>query len=212
MRALLLLSIALALGTTAVPGAQAKAPATFCGKVVHNGRGTIDRRVNGVTVWHRGLVIHACSDRFRRAYVLLIADQGVRVALVRAARQRCVAIVLTKAGTLPEIVLKDLAAKRDDSIGQTVGFGAASASVGSLAVSSNCAAAWGQTIIDASGAATSSVVAKGFGAATSLTAAVSEVAIVAGPDDTKDVAIAAAGRGVTVSWREGGQSRAVSLP
>lgn len=212
MRALAVACAALALGAMLPAQAAAKTPTTFCGKVVHAARGTIDRRVNGVTVWHRGLVIHACSDRFRRAYALLIAGKGVRVALVRASNRRCLAIVLAKAGALPQIVFRDLAGKQADSAAQTVGFGASSASVGSLAVSSNCAAAWGQTVTDAGGASVSSIVAKGFGAATALSSAVSQIAIVVGPDDTKNVDVIAAGRSVTVSWKESGVRKAAALP
>ena len=212
MRAFAVALTVLALGATLSAQAVAKTPRTFCGKIVHAARGTIDRRVNGVTVWHRGLVIHACSDRFRREYALLITGKGVRVALVRASNRRCLALVLSKAGALPQIVFRDLGARQGDSAAQTVGFGAVSASVGSLAVSSNCAAAWGQTVTDAAGGSVSSIIAKGFGAATALSSAASQIAIVAGPDDTKNVDVVAADRGVTVSWKESGARKAASLP
>ena len=203
MRALAAATVAVALSAVCAAGANA-AGSSYCAKNVRGGRGTVDARVNGVTVWHRGVVVHACSDRFRRTYALLIVDKKVRISLVRASHQRCVAIVLTSTGKLPQILFKDLAGKQVGSTAQVVGFGSASASVGSLSVSSNCAAAWGQTAIDAAGAATSSIVAKGFGAATSLTTAVSQIAIVPAAADTTNVAILTAGRGVTVSWKQGG--------
>src|SRR6476646_8615088 len=144
MRALAAAVVAVALSAACAGGASA-AGSSYCAKNVRVGRGTVDGHVNGVTVWHRGVVVHACSDRFRRAYALLIADRKVRVSLVRASRQRCVAIVLTSSGRLPQILFKDLAGKQVGSSAQVVGFGSTSASVGSLAVSSNCAAAWGRT-------------------------------------------------------------------
>jgi hypothetical protein len=191
MRALAAATIAVALSAAYAAGADA-AGSSYCAKNVRVGRGVVDARVNGVTVWHRGVVVHACSDRFRRAYALLIADKKVRISLVRASKQRCVAIVLTSTGRLPQILFKDLAGKQLGSSSQVVGFGNASASVGSLAVSSNCAAAWGQTVVDSAGTTTSSIVAS--------------VA------DTSNVAILAAGRGVTVSWKQSGVAQVASLP
>lgn len=212
MRALAAAVVAVALSATLAAGAGGASSGGYCSKIVRGARGTVDARVNGVTVWHRGVVIHACSDRFRRAYALLIADRKVRVARVRASRQRCVAIALTTPGKLPQILFRDLAGKQSDSAVQVVGFGSASATIGSLAVSSNCAAAWGQTVVDAAGAATSSIVAKGFGAATAMTAAVDQIAIVPSPADTANVDVLAAGRGITVSWKQAGVRQVASLP
>ncbi|HZO37002.1 MAG TPA: hypothetical protein VFB41_09020 [Solirubrobacteraceae bacterium] len=212
MRALAAAIVAVALSAAFATVAGAATSSGYCARNVKLGRGTVDRRVNGVTVWHRGVVVHACSDRFRRAYALMIVDSKARVSLVRASKQRCVAIALTRTGKLPQILFKDLAGKDVGTSVQVVGFGAASASIGSLAVSANCAAAWGQTVVDAAGTTTSSIVAKGFGAATALTSAVSEIAIVASAADTTNVAMLAAGRGVTVSWKQSGVRQAASLP
>ena len=207
-----IVALAVALGAAVTSSAGASGSSTYCAKVVRLGRGTVDARVNGVTVWHRGVVVHACSDRFRREYALLIASRRVNVSLVRASRQRCVAVVVTGARKLPEILFRDLAGKAAGTAIQVVGFGGASSTVGSLAVAPNCAAAWGQTVADASGATSSSIVALGFGAATSLIPVASQVAIVASADDTKNVAILAAGTAVTVSWKQGGVRQVAALP
>ncbi len=193
-------------------GAQASSHPTYCQKKVHAGHATVVKHTHGVTVYHHGQVYGACSDARRKVLDLLIADPGMRATKVAASSSRCVAILFTGHNSLPQILFKDLAGKEAGSSEFIVGYGNSAASVGSLAVSSNCAAAWGEAVANGSGGFTYRVQAKGFGAATSLTTAVTAVATVPAVDDVRHVGIRSAGRGVTVSWTLSGARQTRSLP
>jgi hypothetical protein len=134
-------------------------------------------------------------------------------ALIRVAGKRCVAIEFTAPNKLPELNVKDLAEKHLTYYSIPIGGDNPSAAVGSLAVSSNCATAWGESDTDASGNTSYRIRAVGFSNATSLSrTSFTEVASVNAAADTKHVGIAAAGRRVTVKWTEGGVPKQATLP
>lgn len=187
----------------------ADARQTYCQKAARGEK--VVAKQNGVTVYRSGRVYSACSDSKRRALTLYVVDPGVKAKLVRAANGRCLSILFTGKNRLPEILFKDLGQKTSSVTVRTVGYGSPAASVGSLAVSKNCAAAWGQSISDGAGTTTRQVVAEGFGAATSLTSATT-LATVAARDDTRHVGVKAAGRRVKVSWTEKGKRKSQTLP
>jgi hypothetical protein len=120
---------------------------------------------------------------------------------------------MTGKGKLPTILFKDLAGKEIGSSETIVGYNYPAGTVGSLSVSSNCAAAWGESVTDASGATTYRVRAKGFGAASDLqTGAVVDVAAVNAADDIAHVTLKAAGRKVAVRWTQAGAPQTKTLP
>jgi hypothetical protein len=85
--------------------------------------------------------------------------------------------------------------------------------VGSLSVSRNCVAAWGEAVTDAAGTTTYRVRAKAFGAATDVKSGiVYEIATGAAADDVKHVSVKASGRKVVVSWTQGGARQSTTLP
>lgn len=203
-----LLAVALSAGT-----ADAKKHKTFCQKAVKAEKAKVVARKGGVTVYRRGQVVSACSDAKRKAAGLLIMDPGYKVTKVAAANKRCLAFLMTGKGKLPVILVKDLAGKEIGSSETIVGFDNPAGTVGSLSVSSNCAAAWGESVTDASGATTYRVRAKAFGAATVLPfGVVNEIATVNAADDIAHVAIKAAGRKVVVGWTQGGAPQSKTLP
>jgi hypothetical protein len=202
----------LTLAVVAAAGGDAGARQTYCQKRVQSEHGKVVSKQSGVTVYRSGQIYSVCSDAKRWATSVLVADPGVKPALIRAANKRCVAIVFTRPKQLPDLAVKDLAEKNTLSYHQIIGYGNPSAAVGSLAVSSNCASAWGVSISDGSGSTSYSIQAKGFGTATSLPASVTQVAVVNAAADTRHVGIAAAGKRVTVKWTEAGVAKQATLP
>lgn len=202
------LAVALFAGT-----ADAKKHQTYCQKAVKAEKAKVVAKQGGVTVYRTGRVVNACSDAKRKALGLLIMDPGYKVARVAGANKRCVAILMTGKGKLPEILTKDLAGREIGSSETIVGFNNPAGSVASLSVSSNCVAAWGESVTDGSGATTYRVRAKAFGAASALTfGLVNEIATVTAADDIAHVTIKAAGRNVVVRWTQGGTPQTKTLP
>lgn len=186
---------------------------TYCQKAVSVRHSKVVARKNGVTVYRDGSTINACSDAKRFDAGLYIMDPGYRVARVSAAKSRCLAILFTAKGQLPKILTKDLGGKTAGSSLQTIGFGYPAARVGSLSVSTNCAAAWGESVTDGAGTKAFHVQLKAFGAATDVQSGiVNEVATVKAPDDIKHVSVKAVGRKVKVRWTQGGAPQSKTLP
>lgn len=76
------------------------------------------------------------------------AATGYKVSEVVVAQKRCLAILVTSPEGLPKIVFKDLAEGGNSSAVNTVAYGAQSASVASMSMSTNCAVAWGESSSD----------------------------------------------------------------
>jgi hypothetical protein len=206
--AVAMLAFALLAGT-----ADAKRKRTFCQKAVRAEKGEVVAKENGVTVYTRSRSFSACSDKKRKALGLYILDPGYRITEVEATSRRCVAIKFGGRGKLDQILFKDIAGKEIGSSVTIVGYGNPAGIVGSLAVSANCVAAWGEAVTDAAGTTTYRVRAKAFGAASDVQPGiVHEIATVAAPDDIAHVSINAAGRKATVTWTQGGARQSVTLP
>jgi hypothetical protein len=206
--ALAVLALALVAGT-----ADAKKKKTFCQKAVSRDHGKVVSKKGGVTVYRRSSTFSACSNAKRKLQALYSYDPGYKITQVAAANKRCLAVKLGGPGKLDEILFKDIAGKEIGSSVTIVGYGFPKGVVGSLSVSSNCVAAWGEAVTNADGATTYRVRLKAFGAATDVpSGVVNEIATVAGPDDIAHVHVKAAGRKVTVSWTQGGVAQSRTLP
>jgi hypothetical protein len=203
-----LLLAGLLLGGTA----DAKKKRTFCQKAMRAEKGKLVKKTHGVTVFRVSRTYSVCSDAKRFVAAYWSADPGEKATKIAAANKRCVAILFTSAKGLPEILFKDMGDKSPGAPAQIVGFGNPAATVGSLAVSRNCAAAWGESVTDAAGNTVYAVKVKGFGPGTSLTTAVTNVATVKTADDIAHVGIKAASKGVTVSWTDAGAKQSKTLP
>jgi hypothetical protein len=206
--------VLLALALVATGTADAKKKRTFCQKAVAREKGKVVKKTNGVTVYRRSRSFSACSDKKRKVLGLYSYDAGYRITQVVAANKRCLAVKLGGAGKLDEILFKDIAGKEIGSSVQIIGYGNPAGKVGSLSVSKNCVAAWGDAVTDASGVTTYHVRAKAFGAALSdvQTGIVHEIATVAAPDDIAHVRVKAVGRTATVTWTQGGAPQTRTLP
>jgi hypothetical protein len=122
-------------------------------------------------------------------------------------------MLFTSKSGLPEILFKDLAGKDVGSAIQQVGYGQPAATVGSLAMSTNCAAAWGESVTDGAGTATYRVRVRTLSPANALPhGLVTEVATVAAPDDIAHVKATAAGKQVKVAWTLAGAPQSATLP
>lgn len=206
--AVALLAFALIAGT-----ADARKKRTFCQKAVRAEKGKVVEKENGVTVYTRSRSFSACSDAKRKALGLYILDPGYRITEVEATSKRCVAIKFGGPGKLDQILFKDIGGKEIGSSVTIVGYSHPSGIVGSLSVSKNCVAAWGEAVTDAAGATTFRVRLKAFGAASDVQSGiVHEIATVAAPDDIKHVGVKANGRKVTVTWTQGGVRQTRVLP
>jgi hypothetical protein len=214
-----LAAAALTLALLVAAGGESGAKQTYCqktiasqhGKVVWNKHGVIIYRVPLSGGWRS---FNACSDSRRHASPIFTdVHSNAKPALIQVAAKHCVAIVFTAPKQLPELALKDLAENNLRYYGLTIGGGNASAKVGSLATSSNCAAAWGDSVTDGSGSTSYHVRAVGFGKGTSLSHdAVTDVATVQAAADTKKVGITSAGKRVKVTWTEAGAAKQATLP
>jgi hypothetical protein len=212
MRLLSLCLAVLALALAANLSSATAATPTYCAKAIKKAKGKRDAKVAGVTVFHAGRTVYACSDKRRKSVALSFMGTGQKVAKVKAAKARCVAIVVAGNSGLPEIIWKDLASKETSTSVTTIGYGQTSAKVESLAVTTNCAAAWGESVT--SGASTAyAVKARGIGSGTSLPAGSSTtVATPATADDVRHVTAAASGTRVVVGWTEAGVKQSKTLP
>ena len=208
-----LVFVMLALALVATGTADAKKKKTFCQKAVAREKAKVVGKQNGVTVYRRSRTFSACSDKKRKAIALYGYDAGYKITQVAAANKRCLAVKMSGAGKLDQILFKDIAGKEIGSSIQILGYGNPASKVGSLSVSKNCVAAWGDSVTDASGATTYHVRLKAFGAATDVQSGiVNEIATVAGPDDIAHVRVTAVGRKVTVTWTQGGVAQSATLP
>jgi hypothetical protein len=215
-----LAAAALTLAVLAVAVGDAGAKQTYCQKAVSKAHGKVVWKKHGVTLYRApvsggsGRDFFACSDaKHTWRPVLRDFSSKKKPALVRVAGKHCVAIVFTAPGKLPELAMKDLVEKNTIYYTLTIGSGNPSAVVGSLAVSSNCATAWGESVTDGSGNTSHRIRAVGFSKATSLPRdSLTEVAAVQAEGDTKHVGIAAAGKRVTVKWTEAGAPKQATLP
>ena len=206
--AFVLLAFALLAGN-----ADAKKKRTFCQKAVALEKGKVVKKQNGVTVYRRSRTFSACSDKKRKALALYGYDAGYRITQVVAANKRCLAVKMGGAGKLDQILFKDIAGKEIGSSISIVGYGYPKGVVGSLSVSKNCVAAWGEAVTDAAGTTTFRVRLKAFGAASDVqTGIVNEIATVGAPDDIAHVGVKAVGRKVTVTWTQGGVAQSRTLP
>jgi hypothetical protein len=213
MKQRLLVMLALAVALIVTGSADAKKKRTFCQKAVALEKGKVVAKQNGVTVYRRSRTFSACSDKKRKALALYGYDAGYRITQVEAANKRCLAVKMGGAGKLDQILFKDIAGKEIGSSIQIIGYGNPAAKVGSLSVSKNCVAAWGDAVTDAAGATTYHVRLKAFGAATDVqNGVVHEIATVAAPDDIAHVRVKAVGRKVTVTWTQGGVAQSATLP
>lgn len=192
--------------------ADAARKKTFCQKWVKADKGKVVSNKNGVTVYTRSRSVSACTDRYRKALGLYGFDPGYRVSQVAAANKRCVAIKFSGKGKLDEILFKDVAGKEIGSSVTIVGYNYPSGLVGSLSVSDNCVAAWGEAVSDGS-TTTYRVRLKAFGAASDVKPGiVHEIATVPAQDDIEHVSVKAAGRKVVVRWTQGGVAQTKTLP
>ena len=101
-----------------------------------------------MTVYRRSRTFSACSDKKRKALALYGYDPGYRITQVVAANKRCLAVKMGGAGKLDQILFKDIAGKEIGSSIQIIGYGNPASKVGSLSVSKNCVAAWGDAVTD----------------------------------------------------------------
>jgi hypothetical protein len=203
----------LAFALLAAGNADAKKKRTYCQKAVRAEKAKVVAKKHGVTVYRRGRVASACSDKKKKALGLYIFDAGYKITQVAAANKRCVAIRFGGQGKLDQILTKDLAGKEIGSSVTIVGYNNPVGLVRSMSVSDNCVLAWGELVTDAAGTSTYRVRAKAFGAASDVTSGiVNEIATVAGPDDIAHVSIKASGRAVTVRWTQGGVPQSKLLP
>jgi hypothetical protein len=213
MKRLVIAMLALALLAGSTGAADAKKKRTYCQKAVRAEKGKVVAKRNGVTVYTRGRSFSACSDAKKKVLGLYILEPGTRISLVAAANKRCVAIKWGGSGKLDQILFKDLAGKEIGSSVTIVGYNYPAGVVGSLSVSKNCVAAWGEAVTDASGAVSFRVRLKAFGAASDVQSGiVHEIATVAAPDDIKHVRVKAVGRKVTVTWTQAGAPQSMTLP
>jgi hypothetical protein len=187
---------------------------TYCERVVAQQRGSkVVRKENGVTVYTTGRTINACSDKHKFAAGLSIMDPGYKITEVEATNHRCLAVKSGGKNKLDQILSKDLAGKEVGSTITIVGFGNPKGTVGSMAVSKNCALGWGESVTDAAGTTTRRIRLKGFGAQNSLQRnIVNEIATVEKRDDVKHVAVKAKRRKVKISWTESGRKQSRTLP
>jgi hypothetical protein len=186
---------------------------TYCQKATARKGTKIVARTDGVTVSREGRAVSACSDAKRVSLGLYIMDPGYKVAKVVATKHRCVAILFTAKGKLPSILFKDLAGKMIGSALVQVGFNQPAATVGSLSMSTNCAAAWGESVSDGAGGTVYRVRVKSLSSANALPDGVTtEVATVAAADDIAHVKAAASGKQVRVSWTLAGAPQSATLP
>ena len=210
-----LVAAALTLAVLAVTGVDAGAKQTYCQKTIASLKGKVVWKKHGVTLYRTSSgssrVWGACSDARRSARTVYVSGSA-KPKLIRVAGKRCVAIVFKAPKKLPELAMKDLAEKNAVFYTFPLGNGNPSAAVGSLAVSSNCAAAWGESDTDGAGSTSHHIRAVGFSKATSLSGDVTEVATVKSAADTKHVGIKAAHKRVKVKWTESGVTKRVTLP
>jgi hypothetical protein len=201
------------LGALLLAGAaDARKKRTYCQKAVSAQHGKLVKRTGGVTVYRTGRLVNACSDAKRFNASLYGMAPGYKVTGVFAKKSRCLAVLMTASGKLPEVLYKDLGDKTDtSSTVDTIGFNHAAATVGSMAVTNNCAAAWGESITDGE-ASTYRVRVRGFGKATDLSSGVTEIATVTGPADIRKVTAATAGRKVVVKWTQAGAAQSKTVP
>jgi hypothetical protein len=212
----------LTLAVLAATGSDAGAKQTYCQKTVALAHGTVLWKKNGVTIYRTsvhtiggtGRNYFACSEaKHTWRQVFHDGTATAKPRLIRVAAKRCVAIEFTAPNGPPQIYMKDIFEKNAIFYSVTTGDGDPSAAVGSLAVSSNCAAAWGESVTDGSGNASHRIRAVGFSNATSLRRdRITEVAAVPNVSDTRHVGIAAAGKRVTVKWTEVGAPKQATLP
>jgi hypothetical protein len=196
-------------GTTAT-AADAR---TYCQKATARKGTTILVRVDGVTVYREGRAVSACSDAKRKDLGLFIMDPGYKVAKVVSAQHRCVAILFSAKGKLPEILFKDLAGKDIGSAVETPGYGSPAATVGALSMSKNCAVAWGDAVSDGAGGTTYSIRVRTLSTANALPEGLTTtVATVAAADDIAHVKATAAGKQVRVTWTLAGAPQSATLP
>jgi hypothetical protein len=214
-----LAAAALVLAVLAVAGSDAGAKQTYCQKTVASEHGNVVWKKHGVTLYRvagsgGGRGWYACSDAKRSVRPLFSDFSGsAKPKFIRVAAKRCVAVVFKAPGKLPELYMKDLIEKNLIYYGFVIGGDNPKAAVGSLAVSTNCAAAWGESTTDGSGSTTHRIRAAGFSNATSLSRVdVTEVATVKTAADTKHVGIVAAGKRVKVKWTESGAAKHATLP
>ena len=213
-----LVAASLTLAVLAVTGVDAGAKQTYCQKTIAALEGKVSWHKHGVTLYrtHSGSsrIWGACSDAKRSARTVYVdsSSNKAKPKLIRVAGKRCVAIEFKARKKLPELAMKDLVEKNALFYTFPLGNGNPSAAVGSLAVSSNCAVAWGESDTDGSGLTSHHIRALGFSKATSLSGNVTEVATVNTPADTKHVGIKAAHKRVKVKWTESGVVKRVTLP
>ena len=211
MKRLAFVMLALALLVTG--SADAKKKRTFCQKAVAREKARVVAKENGVTVHRRSRTFTACSNKYRKNLGLYSYDAGYRIKEVEATSKRCLAVLMSGAGKLDEILFKDIAGKEIGSSVQIIGFGNPAGTVGSLSVSKNCVAAWGEAVTDSAGATGYRVRLKAFGAASDvMPGVVHEIATVSAPDDIAHVGVKAVGRKVTVTWTQGGAAQSRTLP
>lgn len=202
----------LALAVVANVSVSSAAGQSFCAKAMKKAQGKRDAKVGGVTVFHRGQLLHVCSDQLRKSVAMTILDQGQKVAKVKATKSRCMAILITSKTQVPEIFWKDLGAKKPSTSASIIGYGQTAAAVGSLTVTPNCAAAWSESVT--SGTTTSyAVKARHIGAGNSLPEG--QAVTVATPkaaDGIRNVTAKASGKQVIVGWTEAGVKQSKTLP
>jgi hypothetical protein len=182
---------------------------TFCQKAAKAGHYKVFVKRNGVTVYKD---MTLCSDAKRKveSYAL---DTGYKITDVVAANKRCVMVLATGKGKLPNILFKDLGGKQIGASVTIVGYGNPAGSVGSMSVSKNCVGAWGESVTDAANATTYRVRVKAFGTASDVPSGiVNEIATVAANDDIKHVSVSDAGRKATVRWTLAGAAQSKTLP
>lgn len=205
---------ALAAAAVLAPLSSARTTQTYCQKARSANHGILIKKVNGVTVYRVSRTVYACSDLKRKDLGLYFPDAGYKVSQVKASNSRCVAILFTsnRQNQPPEILFKDVAGREIGSSISQPGYGQPASKIGSLAVSSNCTAAWGQSVTDSAGTTTYSIVAKGFGAATDVIKGLNPVATVTSADDIAHVTIRSSARKAIVGWTQAGARQSKTMP
>jgi hypothetical protein len=205
---LLLLSLLLVAGSTATAASKP----SYCSKAIKAGKGKRVAKVGGVTVFRRGQTVSLCSDKRRKSVEVYGMDPGMKIAKLVGTRSRCAAVLMSGKGRLPEILFKDLASKETSSSVVVIGYGQPAATVGSVAMASNCGVAWGESISD--GATTSyAIKARGLASLTSVPS--NQTTFVAAPKSAAGIAgvrAKASGKKLVVGWTEAGVKQSKTLP
>jgi hypothetical protein len=198
-----LLLLALAAGAAAVPADAAKRPS--CATLAKRAKAKVVKRSGPLTVYQRRDVVGVCDAKLRKRQSLGVLNPGTKVTDALGVRGRCAFVVAAGDDGKPDLYFKDLPRSGTNTF--PVGFGQGDAAIGSIALASNCAAAWGEV-----SGGVYRIRATGITSATSLSDGTTDLATVAGPDDIAHVTAKAAGKRVTVGWTSAGARQSLTIP